>query len=62
MSFESVNDAAADDDDGRRTNAYPISSPGAFGSGETKLLKNYNFVRVYCVVVQLHLGIAQPGT
>ena len=32
MSFECVNDAYADD--GRRTNAYPISSPGAFGSGE----------------------------
>ena len=36
MSFESVNDADADDDDGRRTNAYPISSLGAFGSGELK--------------------------
>ena len=34
MSFECVNDADADADDGRRTNAYPISSPGAFGSGE----------------------------
>ena len=37
MSFESVNDADADD--GRRTNAYPISSPGAFGSSELKSVK-----------------------
>ena len=39
MSFESVNDADADDEDGRRTNAYPISSPRAFGSGELKKTK-----------------------
>ena len=38
MSFENVEEANADANinDVQRTTAYPISSPGAFGTGELK--------------------------
>ena len=46
-SFENVEDADTDvdadtdADDGRWTTAYPISFPGAFGSGELNLSEKY---------------------
>ena len=42
MSFECV--YHADEDDGRRTNGYPISSPEAFGFGELKMSIGHKIV------------------
>ena len=36
ISFENVDDADNDNNDGRRTTVYPISSPGALSSVELK--------------------------